>query len=62
MLTASIILWICIDLKSLKWILTTERLVVSFGVFSRRTDNLELYRVKDLILKQPLNNNGLYIV
>ena len=33
--------------------LTTERLKTSEGVFSRVTDTLELYRVKDLETRQP---------
>ena len=35
--------------------LTTERLIVSQGVFSRRTDEVELYRVKDYALVEPLS-------
>jgi membrane protein YdbS with pleckstrin-like domain len=33
--------------------LTTERLKTSEGVFSKVTDTLELYRVKDLETRQP---------
>jgi uncharacterized membrane protein YdbT with pleckstrin-like domain len=33
--------------------LTTERLKVTEGVFSKVTDTLELYRVKDLETRQP---------
>ena len=33
--------------------LTTERLKTTQGVFSRVTDTLELYRVKDLETRQP---------
>ena len=33
--------------------LTTERIKTSQGVFSRVTDTLELYRVKDLETRQP---------
>lgn len=33
--------------------LTTERLKTSEGVFGRVTDTLELYRVKDLEMRQP---------
>jgi len=33
--------------------LTTERLKTSDGVFSKKTDTLELYRVKDLETRQP---------
>jgi uncharacterized membrane protein YdbT with pleckstrin-like domain len=34
--------------------LTTERLKTSEGVFSKVTDTLELYRVKDLETRQPI--------
>jgi membrane protein YdbS with pleckstrin-like domain len=33
--------------------LTTERLKISEGVFSKATDTLELYRVKDIETRQP---------
>jgi uncharacterized membrane protein YdbT with pleckstrin-like domain len=33
--------------------LTTERLKITEGVFSKITDTLELYRVKDLEMRQP---------
>ena len=32
---------------------TTQRIRISQGVFSRRTDELELYRVKDMTLEEP---------
>ena len=35
--------------------LTTQRLRISSGVFTRRTDDLELYRVKDTTLVEPLS-------
>lgn len=34
--------------------LTSERLITSSGVLSRTTDSLELYRVKDMRIRQPL--------
>src|ERR1700676_3210389 len=33
--------------------LTTERLKITEGVFSKVTDTLELYRVKDIEVRQP---------
>ena len=33
--------------------LTTERLKITQGVFSKKTDTLELYRVKDIEVRQP---------
>ena len=35
--------------------LTTERLKITEGVFSRVTDTLELYRVKDMETRQPFS-------
>jgi uncharacterized membrane protein YdbT with pleckstrin-like domain len=35
--------------------LTTERLKITEGVFSKVTDTLELYRVKDLETRQPFS-------
>ena len=39
--------------KSRTYDLTTERLKTTEGVFSKVTDTLELYRVKDLETRQP---------
>ncbi|MFL6515605.1 MAG: PH domain-containing protein [Chthoniobacterales bacterium] len=39
--------------KSRVFELTTERLKVTEGVFSKVTDTLELYRVKDIETRQP---------
>lgn len=46
-------IWEWVELKCTKWTLTTERFTYSFGVFSRRTDYMELYRVEDLIVRKP---------
>lgn len=34
--------------------LTTERIKVTTGLISKRTDDLELYRVKDTVLEEPV--------
>src|ERR1700731_2988975 len=39
--------------KSKTYELTTERLKTTEGVFSKVTDTLELYRVKDIETRQP---------
>ncbi len=39
--------------KTTVYELTTERLKTSEGVFSKVTDTLELYRVKDIEVRQP---------
>jgi uncharacterized membrane protein YdbT with pleckstrin-like domain len=42
-----------LELKCRVYEVTTERIKVSRGIFSRRTDEMELYRVKDLTLIEP---------
>ncbi len=45
--------WKWLELKCRVYDVTTERIKVSRGIFSRRTDEMELYRVKDLTLIEP---------
>ena len=42
-----------LETKAKVYELTTERLKTSQGVFTKLTDTLELYRVKDLEMRQP---------
>lgn len=42
-----------IELRSRRYELTTQRIRIRQGVFSKRTDELELYRVKDATLLEP---------
>lgn len=46
-------LWRWIELRCNRYRLTTERLTLMQGVFSRRMEELELYRVKDITFEQP---------
>ena len=46
-------LWKWLEVRNREFKITTERLVVVEGVFSRRTNTLELYRVRDLQVTQP---------
>ncbi len=39
--------------RTTKYTLTTERILLASGILSRRTENLELYRVDDLKVDQP---------
>ena len=48
-----IALWRWIATKCFVYRLTTDRVVMTRGVFSKRTDELELYRVKDTTLLEP---------
>lgn len=45
--------WVWLELRCHRYILTTETFQEVRGVFSRRTDILQLYRVKDMTLEQP---------
>lgn len=39
--------WKWMELQSVEYILTSQRLRVRHGVFTRITDDLELYRIRD---------------
>jgi uncharacterized membrane protein YdbT with pleckstrin-like domain len=43
-----------LEVRFRKYVVSTERLRISRGILSKRTDNLELYRVDDIILEQPI--------
>ncbi len=42
-------------LKCLVYEITTERIKISQGLFSKRTEEIELYRVKDTTLVEPVS-------
>jgi uncharacterized membrane protein YdbT with pleckstrin-like domain len=44
-----------LQLRSRVYEITTERIRVSSGILTRRTDDLELYRVEDITLVEPLS-------
>jgi uncharacterized membrane protein YdbT with pleckstrin-like domain len=46
-------LWRFIKIKSRRYELTTQRIRIREGIFSKRTDELELYRVKDVTVFEP---------
>jgi uncharacterized membrane protein YdbT with pleckstrin-like domain len=46
-------IWRWLDTRSQKYQLTSQRLKFSRGIFSRLTDEIELYRVKDIQLLEP---------
>jgi uncharacterized membrane protein YdbT with pleckstrin-like domain len=49
-----IILWQWLVVKNTKYELTTERLITRHGVLNKKMDELELYRVRDYKLEQPI--------
>ena len=42
-----------LQVNCIRYELTTERLRVRSGVLTRKTDEIELYRVKDYVLQEP---------
>ena len=55
LIPVGIALWKWIQIKCRSYDVTTERVRTGTGVFTRRTDELELYRVKDTTLIQPFH-------
>ena len=49
-----LMLWRWLQTKSTKYELSNERLVTRYGVLNKKTDELELYRVKDYQFEQPI--------
>jgi uncharacterized membrane protein YdbT with pleckstrin-like domain len=47
-------LWRWIETHLTEYELTSQRLVLRSGVFNRRTEEIELYRVRDSSLDEPL--------
>jgi uncharacterized membrane protein YdbT with pleckstrin-like domain len=41
--------------RTTRYTLTNQRLLITHGILNRREDNLELYRVRDYTMEQPLN-------
>ena len=48
-----VLAWKWVELKNQRYALTSERLQTRTGVFSKRTDDLELYRVRDTVIDEP---------
>ncbi len=51
--SVGVILWKYLVVKNRKYDLTSQRLKTHSGVLSKKTDELELYRVKDTQFDQP---------
>ena len=45
--------WKWAEIQSIKYVLTTQRLRVRHGVFNKVTDDLELYRIRDIRINEP---------
>src|SRR5688572_16560070 len=46
-------LWKWILIKSTRFTLTDQRLIVTTGVFTKKTNETELYRVRDTSIEEP---------
>jgi uncharacterized membrane protein YdbT with pleckstrin-like domain len=46
--------WKLIDLKSNHFEITTERIRCTTGIFTKQTEDLELYRIKDFKIIEPM--------
>ena len=46
-------IWRWIETRCFRYAVSDQRIRVTQGVFSKRTDSIELYRVKDVVLLQP---------
>lgn len=53
LIPVAIAFWNWLKTRSDVYELTSERILHSWGIFSRSTDTLELYRVKDIRVEQP---------
>ncbi|MDX2099707.1 MAG: PH domain-containing protein [Leptolyngbyaceae cyanobacterium bins.59] len=47
-------LWKWLQVQSQRYQVTTERIFVSYGIFMRQTDEVELFRVRDVSFTQTL--------
>ena len=45
--------WKWLEVKATKFSLTDQRLIVSNGIFTKRTNETELYRVRDTSIEEP---------
>jgi len=46
-------IWRWIETRCFRYVVSDQRIRIAQGVFSKRTDSVELYRVKDVVLLQP---------
>lgn len=43
-----------LEIRNWQYLLTSERITLRTGILSKRTDSLELYRVRDTVISEPL--------
>lgn len=49
-----IILWVYLTVRVTEYTLFSSRLILQRGVLNKSTDTLQLYRVKDITIEEPL--------
>jgi len=49
-----LIFWRWLQTKSTKYELSNQRLITRYGILNKKTDELELYRIKDYQLEEPI--------
>src|SRR5215204_6486450 len=47
--------WKWLEVKSTRFTLTDQRLIVSTGIFTKKTNETELYRVRDTSIEEPFS-------
>ena len=55
------VIWEILKLKAISYTITNDRIEFERGVFSRKTDNLDLFRIRDLALNRSLTDRLLGI-
>ncbi|MEM1152784.1 MAG: PH domain-containing protein [Pseudomonadota bacterium] len=50
-----LLIWKYLEIRCVAYTLTDEQMTLQSGVLNRTTDNLELYRVKDWRVSQPIH-------
>jgi len=46
--------WNYLKIKNMKFTITSQRLISREGIFNKKTEQIELYRIKDIILVEPI--------
>ncbi|MFN6068754.1 MAG: PH domain-containing protein, partial [Pseudanabaena sp.] len=48
-------IWFWLKSTNTQYLITTQRIVIETGIFSRAIETLEIYQVDDIHLEKPLN-------
>jgi uncharacterized membrane protein YdbT with pleckstrin-like domain len=53
LIPGGVALWAYLGVRADRYELTSERLLISEGVFTRKSESVELYRVRDIVIEEP---------